>query len=232
MRIPRPSPAILVSIGAVVIASAGTATAAGLVGSRDIRRGAVQTRNLHHRAVTHGKIDGNAITSGKIKNGTVRGRDLSAAPHKALVRALHGGGGSSSSSSTTTVYEAQRTSGPAISDGGKIVGVATLHVPAGAYFITADATLEPNGFKALLGSLTGHCILDAGGVASDGFAFLGIQGGAGPGSIHTQITRTVSKPFDITLGCGLTGSGGNVAASSVIAIPVSNINLSHVSGTH
>jgi hypothetical protein len=72
----RPSPALVVSIVALVVAMAGTGYAQFTlpdksVGTRQLKNGAVTNKKLHTDAVTDVKISKNTITGDRIKLGTL-----------------------------------------------------------------------------------------------------------------------------------------------------------------
>ncbi len=66
----RPSPSLVVSVLALVVATGGTSYAAATVGTSDIQAG----------AVTSAKIATENVGSLDIKDGTIRNRDLSRRP--------------------------------------------------------------------------------------------------------------------------------------------------------
>src|SRR3954452_2863338 len=101
----RPSPALVVSIVALVMSCGGTAAAAA------------------HFLITNSKqIKDGAVTGADVRDGSIRARDLAAG---AIPRATADGG---------TATEAFRKTGPELSKGGEAT-VATLDLPAGAYAI-------------------------------------------------------------------------------------------------
>src|SRR3954451_11185047 len=69
IRIPRPSPAMIVALIALVAALSGTAYAA-------LGKNSVGTRQLKAKAVTAGKIANNAVTSAKVAKGSLTGDDI------------------------------------------------------------------------------------------------------------------------------------------------------------
>jgi hypothetical protein len=75
-RIGRPSPALVVSTIALVVAMGGTGYAAfslpnSSVGTKQLKNGAVTTAKLHNGAVTSNKIANGAITGSKVNLGTL-----------------------------------------------------------------------------------------------------------------------------------------------------------------
>ena len=67
----RPSPALVISTIALVVALGGTSYAAFKVSTKNIKNGAVTTAKLHNRAVTNKKIANGAITRSKINVGSL-----------------------------------------------------------------------------------------------------------------------------------------------------------------
>lgn len=65
----RPSPALIISIIALICALTGTAYAA-------LGKNSVGTRQLKSQAVTTGKIHNNAVNGAKVKNGSLTGSDI------------------------------------------------------------------------------------------------------------------------------------------------------------
>ena len=95
----RPSPALIISIIALVFATAGTGyatvrLAANSVGTAQLQNGAVKTEKIKSAAVTApkiangavgtAKIAGDAVTSAKIADGTIVTADIAAATRTAL----------------------------------------------------------------------------------------------------------------------------------------------------
>ena len=82
----KPSPALVVSIAALVVALGGTSYAAGLIGSdaiknntiqsKDIKDKGVKGRDLAKNSMNRGKIKKNAVVSPKVKNGSLRRKDF------------------------------------------------------------------------------------------------------------------------------------------------------------
>jgi len=66
----RPSPALVISIIALIVALTGTAYAAGL------GKNSVGSRQLKSKAVTTGKLANNSVTSAKVAKETLTGDDI------------------------------------------------------------------------------------------------------------------------------------------------------------
>jgi len=82
----KPSPALVVSIAALVVALGGTSYAAGLIGSDDIKNNTIQSKDIKDKGVkgrdlaknsmNRGKIKKNAVVSPKVKDGSLRKKDF------------------------------------------------------------------------------------------------------------------------------------------------------------
>src|SRR3954468_24904908 len=67
----RPSPALIISIIALIVALSGTAIAAKQLG-----KNSVGSRQLKSKSVTTGKIANNAVTGAKVAKETLTGADI------------------------------------------------------------------------------------------------------------------------------------------------------------
>lgn len=82
----RPSPALAVSIVALVVAMGGTSYAAIQITSQDIKNNTIQSNDIKDKGVkgrdlakdsmNRGKIKKNAVTSAKINDGTIKTKDI------------------------------------------------------------------------------------------------------------------------------------------------------------
>ena len=82
----RPSPALAVSIVALVVAMGGTSYAAIQINSQDIKNNTIQSKDIMDKGVkgrdlakdsmNRGKIKKNAVTSAKIDDGTIKAKDI------------------------------------------------------------------------------------------------------------------------------------------------------------
>jgi hypothetical protein len=66
-----PTPALVISVIALVCALAGVSYAASKIGTNDIKNGAVTSKKLHNGAVTTSKLHNGAVTNSKLRNGAV-----------------------------------------------------------------------------------------------------------------------------------------------------------------
>lgn len=67
----RPSPALVISILALVVALGGSAYAESKIGTKDIKKNAITAAKIKKNAVTTPKIRKNAITGAKIKEASL-----------------------------------------------------------------------------------------------------------------------------------------------------------------
>jgi hypothetical protein len=218
MKLRTPSPALVISIIALCVALGGSAYAATVITSKEIRNGSIQN------------VD--------IKKGTIQSTRLSSGVQKLLAK----NGGSSLSGSSVggtgqIAYEAVRKAGPENVPANTIVTAATLTVPAGAYVITANTVMTAftgttNPLEALFGtngSLTGTCTLDAGGVGDTSLQTIAVNDRQTPATLGMQETRTVAAPMDIKLDCSAT-IPWRLSETSIIATKVGSITLTQPTG--
>jgi hypothetical protein len=199
-RIRRPSPALIVSVIAVVASCSGTALAS-------------------HFLITSSKqIKNGAVTGADIRNGSVSAADLKpgVVPQKA---ATTSGGGAA--------FEAFRKSGPDLPDTGYGT-VATLTLQPGAYAIFAKANLAPavqdqGLLNTLLKSnktIEGRCRLDAAGDIDESAGALVSPGSENVLMLEEQITRTIATPGVVTLSCRGEGAHAHASDASIVAMSV------------
>ncbi|MEA2150904.1 MAG: hypothetical protein QOD69_2734 [Solirubrobacteraceae bacterium] len=218
MKLRTPSPALVISIIALCVALGGSAYAATVITSKDIKNGTIQN------------VD--------IKKGTIQSTRLSSGVQKLLSK----NGGSSLSGSSVggtghIAYEAVRKAGPENVPANTIVTAATLTVPAGAYVITSNAVMTAftgttNPLEALFGtngSLTGTCTLDAAGVGATSLQTIVVNDRQTPATLGMQETRTVGAPMDIKLNCSAT-IPWRLSETSIIATKVDSITLTQPTG--
>lgn len=102
----RPSPALIVSILALVVAMAGTSYAAfklpkNSVGTKQLKKNAVATAKIKSNAVTTKKIKKNAVTGVKVRNHTLTGADINLAKLGTVPSATSANSAATASSATT-----------------------------------------------------------------------------------------------------------------------------------
>ena len=180
---------------ALVVALSGGAYAAGLVGTSDLKDGAVTTAKIHKRAVTVGKIGSKAVHAGKLSDNSVGGRQL--IDGSVGAQELSTDLGSLLTTLTSNQPIASESANDTIQQVGPApVAVATLTFPkAGSYLVTGTLRMFPrasNPGHNINCSLTGEglwvnneYVADNGGV--DYVPFTGLTTAATDGET-TQVT--------------------------------------------
>jgi len=201
----KPSPALVISIIALVVALGGTAVAARIL----------------------------ITSSSQIKNGSVHGSDLAKATvtksrlSTGVQSLLGGSGGGAVAPNGTQANEAHRLNGPDVPKGGSSK-VLELALAPGTYAVFAKATMtsyiEDQG---LLDTLTkenrtigGACTLDVNGTGDYAVEPLVSPGSANPIALNLQLTRTIDVPGTATLTCQADNVHWSAANSSIIALKV------------
>ena len=200
MQSRKPSPALVVSIIALVVALAGTAVAATLITS-----------------------------TGQIQNGTIRGVDLhnGTITKKQLSASVLGSvSGSSSATNSTQAAEAHRQSGPDLPNGGS-AKVGELALSPGTYAVFAKTTITPILTDDLLATLfrdkrteAAECTLNVNGTGDFAIASVLSPYSANPATLNTQLTRTLDAPGNAVLTCKVDTLHWNAANTSIIAMKV------------
>jgi hypothetical protein len=224
MRNRKPSPATVISLIALVISMAGTATAAVLItSSSQIKDGAVTGRDVKDASLTAPDLKANAVDSTKIKNGSIGLADLEGPARDAL------------QASETQALEAFRKDGPSGQEKAKTARVATLaNIPPGTYAIFAKTIITPEppegGLFGQGSTINGHCVLDAGGDKDDSRTFLGSPGALSPAAVNMQITRSFGSTGSASLDCDVNITKWKASDTSIIAIRVGKAPRSPVEG--
>ncbi|MDP2709824.1 MAG: hypothetical protein Q8O56_01275 [Solirubrobacteraceae bacterium] len=211
MKLRPPSPALLISIIALVVACTGSAVAATMITSKDIRNGTIQG------------VD--------IKNGTITSNKLS----KGSQNLLFGRRGAAPAAGGEAVYEAVRKAGPEGQPANVITKVAGVTVPAGAYVVQASTVMTAfagptDPIAALIGangSLGGTCTLDTGGPTHSSLGTIVVNDRQTPTTLSTQMTRTVNESTEFFLQCSA-NAPWRASETSIIATKVGSINLTEV----
>lgn len=221
----RPSPAIVISLLALVFSMAGTATAARVLitSSKQIKAGSVTGSDIKDSSVAARDLRRNAVDSGKVKNGSLTTDDFESSLRQSLQR------------TQTTALEAFRKLGPQGIEPDKPTRIATLsNIPAGTYALFAKTVITPTeAVGGLLGQgkpVGGHCVLDAGGDKDEARAQLSTPGALAPGVLNMQITRSYGGVGTATLECDTTNAKWNATDTSIIAIRVGSSPRSPVDG--
>lgn len=210
MKLRPPSPALAISIIALVAACTGSAVAATIITGKQIRNGTIQG------------ID--------IKNATITSNKLSKGTQNLLTKKS-----GSSSTGGKVAFEVTRKAGPENQAANVIIKLATLSVPAGAYVVQANtimtALVSPaNPLTSLLGangSLGGTCTLDTGGPTHSATGTIVVDNRQTPTTLSMQITRTVGAPTDFFVQCSATAPW-RTSETSIIATPVDSVSLTDV----
>lgn len=211
MKLRPPSPAVAISITALVIACTGSAVAATVITSSQIRNGTIQGVDIKKAT----------INSSKLSKGTQNLINKKTAP----------------APTGRVAYEAIRKSGPEGVPANVIMRVATLTVPAGAYSVQANMVMtafagKTDPLSALLGangSLGGTCSLDAGGPTHSSTGTIIVNDRQTPTTLSMQLTRTVGAPTDFSLNCSA-NAPWRASETSIIATSVDSVTLKDVTG--
>lgn len=212
MKLRPPSPALAISIIALVIACTGSAVAATIITSSQIRNGTIQNVDIKNGTIGLGKLS-------KGTQNLINAKKSAAAP------------------TGRVAYEAIRKAGPEGVPANVITTVATLTVPAGAYSVQANMIMtafagETNPLQALLGangSLGGTCTLDAGGPVHSSTGTIIVDNRQTPTTLSMQLTRTVGAPTDFLLKCSA-NAPWRASETSIIATSVDSVSLKEVTG--
>lgn len=213
MKLRPPSPALVISIIALGAALAGTAYAATVITSKQIRNGTIQNAD--------------------IKKGTIQSSKLSTGL-QALVKKK---GGSTAATTGRVAVEAIRKAGPENQPANQVVTAATLTVPAGAYVVSANTVMtaftgSTDPLEALFGSngsQSGMCTLDVAGVTASALQTIAVNDRQTPATLGMQLTRTVGAPSDIKLQCSA-AIPWRLSETSIIATTVDSLTLTEVTG--
>ena len=221
----RPSPALIVSIIALVMATAGTATAAKVLitSSSQIKRGAVNGGDVADGSLSERDFKKETVDADVIRNGTVGPDELTVATRQALTGA------------TTSATEAFRKAGPSGQPADKSTRVITFsNLEPGIYAIFGKTVIALDSNDAgLLGqgqSASAHCVLNASGDSDEARTLLGSPGSLSPSEVNTQITRTFSETGTVTMDCDAGPGPWTATDSSIIAIKVAKAPRQAVDG--
>lgn len=212
MKSRKPSPALVVSIIALVVALSGTAVAAKVL------------------VTSSSQIENRTIRGVDLRDGAITKRQIARATYQLLTANSGGSGGSDSAA-----IEAHRLTGPDVPDG-KSTQVIELALQPGVYAVFAKTTITPFIPGSLLDELFGdnkvisaECTLDVNGTGD--FAAQGVasRGTTGPATLNTQVTRTLDVPGKATLTC-TTSKPVRWAASnsSIVAMKVDSTSRTEI----
>ncbi len=217
MKIRWPSPALVVSTIALVVACTATAYAATVIKS---------SSQIKNGAVTGSDIKNRSVKGGDIAKSTIQTTNLS----KSTLKRIDGGG--TGGRGAESAIEVTRKSGPENQPGNQNIKVVEMTIPAGAYVITAKMTQQafpPGGLlpNPNVSIALGHCKLDAGGDVDDSLELVAANNRGASGQHYMQMTRTVGGPTVVQLICdaGITWRGSN---STIIATKMGSVNKTNV----
>jgi hypothetical protein len=207
-----------VSITALVVATAGTATAASVVLIKD-------SKQVKFGSLNGSDIKNRTIGGSDIANGAVSDRQL--AP-KILNRFTSQG---------FVATEAVRKLGPERQEAGQNTVATMGQLAPGTYMIIASTILSPTrGDQGLLTSVLqqpktagGHCVLQAGGDEAHGRAPIASPYSDTPTTIVTQMTRSFDKATDVILQCD-SGIPWKASDTSIIALKLTGSSRTDVTG--
>ncbi|MEA2171763.1 MAG: hypothetical protein QOF76_5063 [Solirubrobacteraceae bacterium] len=176
MRLRKPSPALVVSVGALVVACSGTAVAVTLITSDQIVDGTIQNIDIKDGTIGALKLKKAAQTA------------LSRPPVTITERTRESGPDNQPANTLLTVAS---VTVPAGSYGLTADTTITASVPA------------PNPLGGPTGGLSGNavCSLNFGGGTTSATQPIAAAGRSTPATLNLQMTRTVPAPTEITLKC-------------------------------
>ena len=207
MKLRRPSPALVISCIALIVACAGTAYGAVVI-------------------TESGQIRNGAIMSADLKNGSVQGVDIkngTITQNKLKTPAQTGG--------PSTAFHVIRKLGPQHQPKDQLIRAASVVVPPGAYKVTASTIvtteLGPQGLLDPLPGVGARCRLDAAGDVTESLQNAVVERRTTPATLYMQTTRTLGAPGEIVLEC-TAGSQFTLTETSIIAERVSDIALTQL----
>ena len=169
-RLGRPSPALVISIIALIIALGGTSYAAfsvpkNSVGSKQLRKNAVTTKKIAGRAVTGAKLANGAVTGAKIANQTITGKQINLAKLGTVPTATNAGHASDADAlggSPASAYQAKilwarvgpsgtLTAASGATSSGQLVDTKGKLIP-GQYEVDFDRPVTDCAYEATIGS--------------------------------------------------------------------------------
>lgn len=193
----RPSPSLVISIVALIIACTGTATAASVLikNSSQIKSGAISGSDIKKNAITSDKLSAGVrglINSGVVATEAVRreGPTVKNGGQALVVSMPNVPAGS-------YLFMAKATLSPEITDLG--LGEILRNPKTGG----------------------GHCVLNAGGDVDDARQPILTPQSETPSTINMQITRSFDKPSDVVVNCD-SNIGWHANDASIIAIKLSS----------
>lgn len=205
MKLRPPSPALVISIVAVVIACTGSAVAATIITGKQIRNG--------------------TVTGADIKDGSLLSKELSKGTNRLLRRsgpiaheAMRKAGPEGVPANVIT-----RVATLTVPAGAYSVQANTVMTAFAGPTDPIEALLGANG------SLGGTCTLNAGGPTHSSTGTIVVNDRQTPTTMSMQLTRTVGAPTEFFLECSATAPW-RASETSIIATSVDSIKLAEVNG--
>lgn len=224
MRISRPSPAMVVSIIALVVACAGTATAASVVlikSSSQVKAGVLSGTDLHNKTIRNAQLASSAVDGRAIKSGSIQSSDLSSAVKSSL--------GSGGKSGGFTATESVRKDGPQVNQTGNATVAKLSALAPGTYVLTAKTVIsgvQPPGAGLVTELLkpnktaSARCKLDAAGDSDESVVPIAFPFALNSDTVTLQLTRSIATVSDIVLSCD-SNISWRAANTSIIALKLS-----------
>jgi len=213
MKTRAPSPALVISFIALLVAFTATAYAATKI-------------------TKSSQIKNGIVSSSDIKNKTIKGKDIAKSTidttnlSKSTLKRIDKGPTGSESA-----VEVKRSNGPQNQPPNQGIKVLDETVPAGAYIVTAKVIQSAFPAGGLLTpqvvAAPGHCKLDAAGSVDDSSALVAASNVSVPGVHVMQITRTFSGSSNIALICDA-GLPWSAKFATIIAHKVGTVSDSTV----
>jgi hypothetical protein len=148
------------------------------------------------------QIKNGSITSTDVKNFTVGKGDLA----KGILESTK------ATPLNSIGYQAERDAGPTDAAPGDFVTVATLNIPAGAYFINAKVDLASSQLDS------SRCQLIAG--ARGDTATRGLRSNGTSEALNMQVANTFAAPSAITLQCKTSDGSWSATDAKILAVKV------------
>ena len=225
-RRPRRATVMLVMglIGALLVGSAGTAVAAGLITSAQIKNGTIQNVDIRNNTITGKKIRNGTVTGADVKNRSITGSDIKKSSLTGgLVKngSLTGADVKDGSLTGTDVKDGSltgadvaegtltdahlapesRTQWAAVAGNGTLhrgsAGTAASRVSAGIYSVTFPIDIDQCGYSVSIGNLT------SGGTTA-GVVFLNLPFDNPQGLVIETFSFDAvrsDRPFYVTVNC-------------------------------
>jgi len=227
MKISRPSPALIVSIVALVVATAGTATAASILitNSSQVKAGAINGSDIANKSVNGVDIADGTIGDRQLKKGAVTTDKLAPSVKSALTN--------QGFSATEVIRKVGPTKTPA---GQKDIATLAQLAP-GTYAIFAKTTITAelgnNGLGELLRqvrTVSAQCVLSAGGDQDNANGMVASPYSQAPATLNMQITRTLDAPTDVKVSCTINDYPWNASDTSIVALKLAGSTRTDTQG--